>query len=103
MSRRRLCAMLLAASSVLLASGCASNGNSGSVHGSVYYGAGWHDPYYYGGGWYGGAVVVPNPPDRPQRPETLPAERPSQLPAARPASRPSIPSAPRPGGGGRRR
>ncbi|HKQ24853.1 MAG TPA: hypothetical protein VJT81_10470 [Burkholderiales bacterium] len=101
MSRRRLCAMLLVACCAMLASGCASDGSS-SVHGSVYYGVGWHDPYYYGGGWYGGAVVVPDPPNRPDRPDTGP--RPTPLPSsARPASRPSIPATPRPSGGGRRR
>jgi len=105
MNRRRLCAILIVAGSVVLANGCASNG-SGSVHGSVYYGVGWNDPYYgYNNGWYGGAVVVPNPPDRPDRPVTPPAgqPRPTPLPAAAPATRPSIPSAPRPSGGGRRR
>jgi hypothetical protein len=106
MSLRGLCAMVLAAGCAALANGCASNG-SGSVHGSVYYGAGWHDPYYgYPHGYYGGAVVVPNPPDRPDRPDRPSAgqPRPTPLPAAAPTSRPSIPSTPRPrGGGGRRR
>ena len=68
MSRRRLCAILLLACCAALASGCASDGTGGSVHGSVYYGVGWHDPYYYGGGYGGDVVVVPNPPDRPDRP-----------------------------------
>jgi len=97
MSRRRLCAILLLACSAALASGCASNGTSTSVHGSVYYGVGWYDPYYYGGGWNGDVVVVPNPPGGTQPP------RPTQLPTARPAPRPSIPATPRPSGGGRRR
>jgi len=105
MNRRLLYAVLLMICCAALASGCASS--SGSVHGSVYYGVGWHDPYYGYNGWYGGAVVVPNPPDRPDRPDTLPTDRPrpEQLPAAGVASRPSIPSTPRPsgGGGGRRR
>jgi len=101
MSRRRLCAMLLLASCAALASGCASDGTGGSVHGSVYYGVGWYDPYYYGGGYDGDVVVVPNPPDMPDRPVTQP--RPTPLPAARPAPRPSIPAGPRPSGGGRRR
>ena len=108
MSSRGLCVMLLVAGSALL-NGCASNGG-GSVHGSVYYGAGWHDPYYgYTHGWYGGAVVVPNPPDRPDRPDRPDASPPrtTNLPASAPASRPSIPSASRRtgggGGGGRRR
>lgn len=100
MSRRQLCAMFLVACCAMLASGCASDGSS-SVHGSVYYGVGWHDPYYYNHGMYDGVVVVPDPPSRPERPETGP--RPTPLPSARPASRPSIPSAPRPSGGGRRR
>jgi len=103
MSRRRLCAMLLVACCAALAGSCASDGTSGSVHGSVYYGVGWHDPYYYNGGWDGDVVVVPNPPSRPERPVTLPGDQPTPLPATRPASRPSIPAAPRPGGGGRRR
>lgn len=105
MSRRQLCVMLLVAGCALLANGCASNGG-GSVHGSVYYGVGWNDPYYgYPHGYYGGAVVVPNPPDRPDRPSTG-QPRPTPLPAAAPSTRPSIPSTPRPssrGGGGRRR
>jgi hypothetical protein len=71
------------------------------VHGSVYYGVGWYDPYYYGGGYGGDVVVVPNPPDRPDRPVTQP--RPTPLPATGAPSRPSIPAAPRPSGGGRRR
>ncbi len=62
------------------------------VHGSVYYGVGWHDPYYYGGGYGGDVVVVPNPPDRPDRPVTQP--RPTPLPATGATSRPSIPAAP---------
>lgn len=105
MSCRQLCAMLLVAGCAVLANGCASNGGSGNVHGSVYYGAGWHDPYYYNQGMYNDVVVVPNPPDRPDRPVTPPAgqPRPTPLPAAGVAPRPSIPSGPRPGGGGRRR
>ncbi len=103
----RLCAMLLLACCAVLASGCASDGTSASVHGSVYYGVGWSDPYYYGGGWGNDVVVVPNPPNRPERPDTLPGNqpRPTPLPAAGVASRPSIPATPRPrgGGGGRRR
>ncbi|HWH48038.1 MAG TPA: hypothetical protein VN664_09565 [Burkholderiales bacterium] len=99
MSRRRLCAILLLACSAALASGCASNGTSTSVHGSVYYGVGWYDPYYYGGGWNGDVVVVPNPPGG----GGVQPPRPAQLPSG-PASRPSIPATPRPsGGGGRRR
>jgi len=44
--------MLLLACCAALAGGCASDGSGGSsVHGSVYYGVGWNDPYYYGGGW----------------------------------------------------
>ncbi len=101
MSRRRLSAKLLLACFAALVSGCASNGTSSSVHGSVYYGVGWHDPYYYGGGYGGDVVVVPNPPDRPDRPSTQP--RPTPLPSTGAASRPSIPSGPRPSGGGRRR
>lgn len=96
MSRRRLCAILLIGCSAALASGCASDGTSSSVHGSVYYGVGWYDPYYYGGGWNGDVVVVPNPPGGTQ-------PRPTPLPSALPAQRPSIPATPRPSGGGRRR
>jgi len=105
MSRRHLFGMLLVAAFALLANGCASNGG-GTVHGSVYYGVGWNDPYYgYPHGYYGGAVVVPDPPDRPDRPVTPPADkpRPTPLPAATPAPRPSIPATRRPSGGGRRR
>ncbi|MGQ0578244.1 MAG: hypothetical protein ACT4PQ_04955 [Betaproteobacteria bacterium] len=105
MSGRRLCAVLLVACCAGLTSGCASDGTSSSVHGSVYYGVGWYDPYYYGGDWNGDVVVVPNPPSRPERPETLPPDRPrpTPLPSTRPAPRASIPATPRPGGGGRRR
>ena len=39
---------------------------------SVYYGVDGTDPYYYGGGYGGDVVVVPNPPDRPDRPITQP-------------------------------
>lgn len=77
---------------LVAATGCQSSGG-GSVHGSVYYGVGFYDPWYYGSSYYPPTVVVP-PPDRPgnrPRPEH-PIARPS--PAPRPM--PSIPSMPRP-------
>lgn len=105
MSRRQMCAMLLLAGCAALAGGCATgNGGGADVHGSVYYGVGWYDPYYYGGGYGGDVIVVPNPPDRPDRPDRPGARpRPTPLPSANVAPRPSIPARPRPSGGGRRR
>jgi hypothetical protein len=95
---------LFIAGSVMLA-GCASNGSSPDVHGSVYVGVG----YYNAWGWgpccyYAGSppVVVGPPPSRPDNPGAG-APRPEQ-PIAKPPSRPA--PAPRPaarGGGGRRR
>jgi hypothetical protein len=75
-----------------LLAGCMDEGG-GSVHGSVYYGASFNDPWYHGPDYYPPAVIVTPPPGRPEAPP-----RPSQ-PIARPPSprpMPSIPSTPRP-------
>jgi hypothetical protein len=84
--------------------GCESD-NSGSmhVHGGMYYGMGYYDPWYYGGGYYPPDVIVTPPPENPgdsPRPEH-PIVKPSP-PTARPTPRPSIPSRPRPRAGMRR-
>jgi hypothetical protein len=80
--------------------GCESSGGGGDVHGSIYYGVGFSNPWYYGGYYDQGDIIVtpPSPPDRPDRPERpvhpeQPIARPSTS-AARPM--PSIPSTPRP-------
>lgn len=92
------CKLLAALTMVLVAStGCESSGGGGSVHGSMYYGVGFYDPWYYGSGYYPPTVVVPPPsserPDRGPRP-SQPIARPT--PSPRPT--PSIPSMPRPSG-----
>ena len=106
------CAVL---ASLVLATGCASDGYSTSTSVSVGYGVGGYYGPYYGPGYYDPyppVVVVPpgERPDRPgggERPTTLPAEvggpsakasmapsRPST--ASRPTSRPTPRPAPRP-------
>jgi hypothetical protein len=92
----------LAAAVLLLAawfSGCkSSDAGSTTVQGSVYYGAGWYDPWYYGGGYYPPNVIVTPPPERPEakpHPEhPIARPPPSRPPAPRPM--PTIPSMPRP-------
>jgi len=91
------CKLLAALSVVLIAStGCESSGDA-HVHGSIYYGVGFYDPWYYGSSYYPPTVVVPPPsserPDRGPHP-SHPIARPT--PSPRPT--PSIPSMPRPSG-----
>lgn len=91
---------------LIVSTGCQTDGGGGSahVHGSFYYGVGFHDSWYYGPGYYPPAVVVPPPGGRPDRPDSgLRPEHPIVKPT--PSPRPSIPSTPRispRGGGGRR-
>jgi hypothetical protein len=90
--------------SVVVLSGCASNG-SGEVHGSVYMGVGYYDTWGWGACcYYGSPPVVVGPP--PAHPPGAGAPRPENPIASPPPSRPAAP-APRPaaraGGGGRRR
>lgn len=80
---------LAAATSCLIGlAGCSSSGydSGGSVHGSVsmYYGAGYYDPWHYGPGYPPPVIVVPPPVQRP--PSVVP--RPQPLPA-RPTPRPT--------------
>lgn len=97
-------AALALAGIVAVIGGCASPGPGGAdVHGSVYVGAGYYDPWYWGPGYVPPPAVIGPPPGRPDRP----VERPPQPthPIATPPSRPT--PAPRPaarprGGGGRR-
>ena len=84
--------------------GCESD-NSGSmhVHGGMYYGMGYYDPWYYGGGYYPPDVIV-TPPENPgnsPRPEH-PIVKPPPASGPKPTPRPSIPSRPRPRAGMRR-
>ena len=51
---------------LLAAVGCESTGG-GNVSGSVYYGAGFYDPWYHGGYWYDDPDIIVTPP--PTRPE----------------------------------
>jgi len=74
-----------------LFNGCASP-DGGSASASVYYGAGFYDPWYYGG--YHGDVIVP-PPERPE-PPARPTHPIAPTPTPRPTPMPSIPSRPRP-------
>jgi len=72
-------------------SGCESAGG-GDVHGSMYYGAGFYDPWYYGHYYDDPDLIVTPPPSRPE-----PPARPTH-PIARPTPRPmpTIPRVPRP-------
>jgi hypothetical protein len=76
--------------------GCSSTDGGGSVSGSVYYGAGFNDPWYYGG-YYDDVDIIVTPPDRPTAPPPKPTHpiAPS-TPVPRPTPMPSIPSTPRP-------
>jgi hypothetical protein len=101
-----------------LLAGCANGGGSSQVHGSVYMGVGYYDPWYWGGCCYDDDDVVIGPPDGGERPPpdwadrprpehpiaTPPAATARPLPAAstRPAASPRPVAMPR-GGGGRRR
>jgi hypothetical protein len=82
--------------------GCESTDGGGSVSGSVYYGAGFYDPWYYGD--YDDVDIIVTPPERPDAPAR--PEHPIATPPStpRPTPMPSIPSTPRvaPRGGGRR-
>ena len=87
---------LMAALSLALVAftGCEST-DSSSVSGSMYYGAGFYDPWYYGGDCDDIDVIV-TPPDRPT-PPPKPAHPIAPVPPApRPTPMPSIPSMPRP-------
>lgn len=79
--------------------GCGTtDGNSVSTSGSVYYGAGFYDPWYYGGYYPPDVIVTPPPGDRPPalapHPEH-PIAKPPSAPAPSPRPMPSIPSTPR--------
>jgi len=80
-----------------LLTACQSDGGGGgssSVHGSVYYGVGFYDPWYYGGYPYPPDIVV-TPPEggrppgeggaRPEQPIAKPPERPVAEPRATPS------------------
>jgi len=75
--------------------GCEST-DGGHVHGSVYYGVGFYDPWYYGGYYDDPDIIVTPPPSNPDAPHVEhPIAKPAPAPpVARPT--PSIPSAPRP-------
>ena len=81
----------------LLIAGCAGSGGSGHVHGSVYMGAGYYDPWYWDR--IDDPIYIGPPPARPDRPDRPGVERPPR--PAHPIARPR-PSA-RSRGGGRRR
>ncbi len=78
---------------LLILAGCASSDSgTAEVSGSMYYGAGFHDPWYYGAAYYPPDIIV-TPPARPVDPPHV--EQPIALrPTPRPL--PSIPSTPRP-------
>jgi hypothetical protein len=103
--------VLLCAAAAL--SGCANGGGGAQVHGSMYMGVGYYNPWYWGPCC--DDVVVIGPPDgsRPRPPDGAGSaprpEHPIANPPPAPAARP-VPAAaaPRPvamprGGGGRRR
>jgi hypothetical protein len=75
--------------------GCEStDGGSTQVSGSVYYGAGFYDPWYYGG--YDDDVdIIVTPPDRPT-PPPKPTHPIAPTPTPRPTPMPSIPRTPMP-------
>jgi hypothetical protein len=94
-----------------LLAGCA-NGGSTQIHGSMYAGVGYYDPWYWGPCCSDTVIVGPPPPagERPggpvgAHPEQPIAKPPPSAPVARPLPAPAPPrpvAAPR-GGGGRRR
>ena len=76
--------------------GCEStDGGSSQVSGSVYYGAGFSDPWYYGGAYYPPDVIATPPPGRPVEPPHVEQPIAKPPPIASPAPMPSIPSMPR--------
>lgn len=88
--------------------GCASGG-SGQVHGSMYMGVGYYDPWYWGPCCHDTVIVGPPNPSPPgARPDGPHVEQPiAKPPPSAPAARP-LPASPRPvatprAGGGRRR
>jgi hypothetical protein len=83
-----------------MCTGCDSTGSGGGhVSGSVYYGAGYYDPWYYGDYDNDNVIVVPPPsgnrPDNGLRP-THPIASPPPVSKPSPRPMPSIPSTPRP-------
>ena len=76
-----------------LLAGCSSTDDS-QVNASVYYGAGFNDPWYYGG-YYDDIDVIVTPPDRPDSPPK-PTHPIAPTPAPRPMPMPSIPRTPMP-------
>lgn len=90
--RLRATGVMAAAACVMALGACSSSDydGGGSVSGSVsmYYGAGYYDPWYYGPG-YPPPVIIDSP-DRPDRPSQRPPSaqpRPTPLPS-RPAPAP---------------
>ena len=84
---------------LVVSTGCEStDSGSAEVHGSMYYGVGFYDPWYYGGAYYPPDVIVTPPPDRPIDPPHVehPIATPPSASVPRPTPMPSIPSAPRP-------
>jgi hypothetical protein len=80
---------------VAIVAGCESTDGGGTqVSGSVYYGAGFYDPWYYGGYGYNDVDVIVTPPTRPEAP-ARPTHPIAPTPAPRPTPMPSIPSMPR--------
>ena len=103
----RACAAVLLSCAVLLA-GCANGGGSSQVHGSVYMGVGYSNPWYWGPCCDNDVVVI-GPPGgsgsqpRPEHPIAKPLP---SAPVAKPlpAAAPTRPTAmPRGAGGARRR
>jgi len=96
---------LLAGLALLVAvlSGCAGSGGGTDVHGSVYMGVGYYDPWYWGPpppAYYPPPVVGPPPPGGRPPPSDIGGARPTPPIANAPPPRPV--AAPR-GGGGRGR
>ena len=99
---------------VALLAGCANGGGSSQIHGSMYAGVGYSNPWYWGP-CCNDTVVIGPPPDgsgRPPggsvgaRPEHPIASPPPSAPVARPLPAPAAPrpvATPRAGGGARRR
>lgn len=67
---------------LVLLTGCSSTDSGDvSVSGSVYYGAGFYDPWYYGPAYYPPSVIVAPPPPPPPRPVYPIAPRPTPMPS----------------------
>jgi hypothetical protein len=83
----RCAAALVLTCAVVLINGCASSGGA-DVHGSIYMGVGYSDPWYWGPGYVPPpAYIGPPPAHRPPRPAHPIAPPPRPPAAPRPSPR----------------